>query len=127
MAAAPKKRRRRKGTPSTPPADNNNDGVKSVQSPLEPAAVTPSAKAEGEAPESVSGGESKEKEKEEAAKMLAEVQQGKRPVTDLFTDDWSGMQANEGMARSKVGRRCDEAGKGLLHKARAPQQCCGRQ
>lgn len=106
MAAAAKKRRRRKDTPSTPPSDNNKESAKSAPSPPEPAAVTPSAKAEGEAPESASGDESKAKERGEATRALVEVQQGMRPVTDLFTDDWSGMQANDGMVKSKVGRRC---------------------
>lgn len=102
MATGDKKRRRRKGTPATSPAE---DSAKAAPAAAAAAASTPSkasAKKDGGAsPEGTSGdgpvGEGG------VTAVFGEVLQGEKSLEALFSDDWSGMQANTGMVKSKVG------------------------
>lgn len=98
MAAGGKKRRKRKGAPSGGKSAPEASPVAGASVPFAaPEVSAPSADSSG------GGGGGAVTSGATDAGQLGDVLEGDRGIEELFSDDWSGMPANTGMVKSKVG------------------------
>lgn len=93
MDAGGKKRRRRKSDPKT----SKISGSSSVSGANGSGLSKDAGVGAGDAAGAPSGAPALP-----SARELEEVLEGERGLEELFTDDWSGMPANEGMVKTKV-------------------------